>query len=196
MTVLLSLATVVAIAVGYWNLRASFRAGRGADWRINRDGLRPPGTTPSFNMLHLVACSVLLALVVFGAPLTAVLAAALAYAVAFAALADRERRRAIIYYRGNVLDRPYPMPQIDARRMLLPVLAIAGVSLAWLAIVTYMPVDQVEQRNAVILSKAGPRGKAAFDAAWSDGRLTRIDMYRLRDEARHDIDAWIDMRAQ
>lgn len=106
MNIMLFLGIVVAFAVGYWNFRASFRAGRGADWRTNRDGLRVPGTTPSFNMLHLVACSVLLALLVFGAPLTAVLAAALAYAVAFAALADRERRRAIIYYRGNVPDRP------------------------------------------------------------------------------------------
>ena len=88
------------------------------------------------------------------------------------------------------------MAQIDTRRLLLPILATAGAGLAWLLIVTYMPVDQTEQRNAVTLSKTGPRGKAAFDAAWSDGRLTRIDMYRLREEAGRDIDAWVDMRAQ
>jgi Na+/H+ antiporter NhaD/arsenite permease-like protein len=105
MTVLLSLATVVAIAVGYWNLRASFRAGRGADWRINRDGLRAPGTTPDFNRLHLLAWPVLIAFVVFHASLTAVLAAALAYAIGFAALANRERHRAVRYYRGNVFER-------------------------------------------------------------------------------------------
>ncbi|WP_139330296.1 MULTISPECIES: hypothetical protein [Sphingomonas] len=58
-----------------------------------------------------------------------------------------------------------------------------------------MPVDLTEQRHAVTLSKTGPRGKAAFDAAWSDGRLTRMDMYRLREEAGRDIDAWVDMRA-
>ena len=88
------------------------------------------------------------------------------------------------------------MPQIDNRRLFLPILAVAGTCLAWFLIVTYMPVDQIEQRNAVTLSKTGPRGKAAFEAAWSDGRLTRIDMYRLRDEAGHDIDAWVDLRAQ
>lgn len=87
------------------------------------------------------------------------------------------------------------MAQVDTRRLLLPILATAGAGLAWLLIVTYMPVDLTEQRNAVTLSKTGPRGKAAFDAAWSDGRLTRIDMYRLREEAGRDIDAWVDMRA-
>ncbi|OMJ33410.1 MULTISPECIES: hypothetical protein [Sphingomonas] len=97
---------VAAFAVGYWNLRAVTRAGRGADWRTNRDGLRAPGTSQDFNLLHMVSWPVLIALVVFHASPTAVLFAALAYAVGFAALADRERRRAITYYRGNVLDRP------------------------------------------------------------------------------------------
>ena len=47
----------------------------------------------------------LIALAVFGASSTAVLSAGLAYAIGFAVLADRERRRAVSYYRGNVLER-------------------------------------------------------------------------------------------
>ncbi len=101
MDILLILAIVAALAVGLENFRASLRAGRGADWRVNRDGLRAPGTSQSFTRLHLLAWPVLIALVAFGASSTAVLIAALAYAVGYAAMADRERRRAVSYYRGN-----------------------------------------------------------------------------------------------
>ena len=104
MTIVLILAMIVAFAVGYWNFRASFRASRGADWRINRDGLHAPGTSGDFTRLHMVFWPVLIALAVFGASSTAVLSAALAYAIGFAVLADRERRRAISYYRGNILE--------------------------------------------------------------------------------------------
>ena len=80
------------------------------------------------------------------------------------------------------------LPSVPA----VPVASASPVSGAeWAAEVRAL----AEQRNAVTLSKTGPRGKAAFDAAWSDGRLTRIDMYRLREEAGRDIDAWVDMRA-
>ena len=102
---ILGIGIVAAFAVGYWNFRATIRAGRCADWRTNRDGLRAPGTSQDFNRLHMISWPVLIALVVFHASPTAVLLAALAYAIGFAALADRDRRRAIVYYRGNVLNR-------------------------------------------------------------------------------------------
>lgn len=83
------------------------------------------------------------------------------------------------------------MQQISAHSLQRLALAIAAMSLTWVLVVIYMPVDQTDQRNAIALSKTGPRGQAAFRAAWSDGRLTRMDMYELREAAGHDVDSWI-----
>ncbi|MBW6532612.1 hypothetical protein KZ820_17865 [Sphingomonas sp. RRHST34] len=52
-------------------------------------------------------------------------------------------------------------------------------------------VSLSEQRAAQVLAQAGPKGAAAYSAAWADGRLTRNDMRELREEAGRDIDAWI-----
>ena len=102
MHILLILAIVVAMAIGFCNVRASAKAGRGADWRTNRDGLRAPGSSQGFMLLSMVGPTSVIALAAFGAPLLASLAGGLAYSIAFAALAIRERRRAETYYRGNV----------------------------------------------------------------------------------------------
>jgi len=102
MHILLILAIAVAMATGFWNVRASTRAGQGANWRTNRDGLRAPGSSQGFMLLSMVGPTLVIALAAFGAPLVASLAAGFAYAIAFAALAIRERRRAETYYRGNV----------------------------------------------------------------------------------------------
>lgn len=87
------------------------------------------------------------------------------------------------------------MPR-NARRLRLLAIALTSVSLTGLFVVNYMPVDQTEQRHATALSKTGPRGDAAYRAAWSDGRLTRTDMYEIREESGHDIDNWTDMSAR
>ncbi len=83
------------------------------------------------------------------------------------------------------------MQQVHTHSLPRLALAITAMCLAWVVVVIYVPVDQKEQRNAIALSKTGPRGQAAFRAAWSDGRLTRMDMYELREEAGHDVDTWI-----
>ena len=84
------------------------------------------------------------------------------------------------------------MSNIRPRNLLLFPLSITAMSLAWLFVVEYMPVSQTEQRNAMRLSRTGPRGQAAYRAVWSDDRLTRADMNKIREEAGHDIDAWLD----
>ena len=85
------------------------------------------------------------------------------------------------------------MHQIDNRKARLIAFAIASVSITGLFVVNFMPVSLTEQRHATTLSRSGPRGEAAYRAAWSDGRLTRADMYEIRAEAGHDIDNWTDM---
>jgi len=85
------------------------------------------------------------------------------------------------------------MQKLDARRVRLIAITLTSVSLTGLIAANYMPVSQTEQRHATTLSKTGPRGDAAYRAAWSDGRLTRTDMYEIREEAGHDIDNWADM---
>lgn len=102
MHILLILAIVVAMATGFWHVRAATKGGQGANWRTNRDGLRAPGSSQGMMLLSMVGPPVIIALAAFGAPLVASLAAAFAYSLAFAALAIRERRSAETYYRGNV----------------------------------------------------------------------------------------------
>ena len=102
MHILLILGIAVALGAAIWNMRAATQAGNGADWRTNRDGLRPPGSSQGFILLSMIAPAALIALGAFGAPLLASLAGVLAYAIAFAVLTLRERRRAETYYRGNV----------------------------------------------------------------------------------------------
>lgn len=85
------------------------------------------------------------------------------------------------------------MQKLDARRVRLVAITLTSVGLTGLIAASYMPVGQTEQRHAATLSKTGPRGDAAYRAAWSDGRLTRTDMYEIREESGHDIDNWTDM---
>lgn len=85
------------------------------------------------------------------------------------------------------------MQKLEVRRVRLIAITLTSVSLTGLIAASYMPVGQTEQRHAATLSKTGPRGDAAYRAAWSDGRLTRTDMYEIREEAGHDIDNWTDM---
>ena len=102
MHILLILGIAIAMGAGLWNMRAAMRAGRGADWRTNRDGLRAPGSSQSFTLLSMVGPTVIIALAAFGVPLLVLLAAGLAYALTFVVLAVRERRLSETYYRGNV----------------------------------------------------------------------------------------------
>lgn len=85
------------------------------------------------------------------------------------------------------------MEKASARRIGTIAIALTAVSLTAIFVVNYMPVDLTEQRHATTLSKTGPRGEAAYRAAWSDGRLTRADMYEIREESGQDIDNWTDM---
>lgn len=64
------------------------------------------------------------------------------------------------------------MPRIDKGALIFPVVAVT-MDLACLFVVTYLPVGRTKERHAIARSRAGPRGQAAFNAAWSDGRLTR-----------------------
>lgn len=66
MHVLLILGIAIAMGAGLWNMRAAMRAGRGADWRTNRDGLRAPGSSQSFTLLSMVGPTVIIALAAFG----------------------------------------------------------------------------------------------------------------------------------
>jgi len=85
------------------------------------------------------------------------------------------------------------MEKAYARRARIIAITLTSASLTGLLVVNYMPVGLTEQRHATALSKTGPRGEAAYRAAWSDGRLTRADMYEIREKSRHDIDDWTDM---
>jgi hypothetical protein len=71
------------------------------------------------------------------------------------------------------------------------VLASVCIAIAAWCFVNVMPVALAEERAAQVLARAGPNGAAAYKAAWADGRLTRNDMRKLRDQAGRDIDAWI-----
>ncbi len=101
MHVLLILGIAVTMTTGFWNMRASTRAARGADWRTNREGLRAPGSSQGFVLLSMIAPAAVIALAALGASLPALLVAGLAYALTFAWLAVRERDRAETYYRGH-----------------------------------------------------------------------------------------------
>ena len=73
------------------------------------------------------------------------------------------------------------------------VTTIGCVSVAALSLWAYgefVPVDRSEQHAAMVLARTGPRGTAAYRAAWSDGRLSPSDMRALRDAAGRDIDSW------
>ena len=102
MQILLILGIAIAMSAALWNMSAAMRAGHGADWRTNRDGLRAPGSSQSFTLLSMVGPTIIIALAAFGAPLITLLIAGLAYAITFVVLAVRERRRSEVYYRGNV----------------------------------------------------------------------------------------------
>lgn len=102
MHLLLVLGISIAMAAGFWNMRAAMRAGRGADWRANRDGLRAPGSSQSFTFLSLIGPALIIGMAAIGVPLLTLMMAGLAYAIAFVALSVRERRRSETYYRGNV----------------------------------------------------------------------------------------------
>lgn len=102
MHVLLILGIAITMGAGLWNMRAAMRAGRGADWRTDRDGLCTPGSSQGFTLLSMVGPTVIIALAAFGVPLLALLSAGLTYAIAFVLLAVRERRLSETYYRGNV----------------------------------------------------------------------------------------------
>ncbi|MBB3349431.1 hypothetical protein [Sphingomonas sp. BK069] len=66
--------------------------------------------------------------------------------------------------------------------------SVAALSL-W-AYAEFVPVDRSEQHAATVLARTGPRGAAAYRAAWSDGRLSPGDMRALREAAGRDIDSW------
>lgn len=85
------------------------------------------------------------------------------------------------------------MEKASARRTRTIAIALTAISLTAIFVANYMPVDLTEQRHATALSKTGPRGEAAYRAAWSDGSLTRADMHEIREEAGQDIDNWTDM---
>lgn len=70
-------------------------------------------------------------------------------------------------------------------------LACACVAIAMWCFVNLAPVSLSEEHAAQVLARAGPNGATAYKAAWADGRLTRTDMHELREQAGHDIDAWI-----
>ncbi|WP_242120238.1 hypothetical protein [Sphingomonas lacusdianchii] len=72
-------------------------------------------------------------------------------------------------------------------------IALASATVTGLFAIYYIPVGSSEERAATVLSKTGPQGQAAYRDAWSDGRLTRADMYEIRDASGHDIDNWVDM---
>lgn len=75
----------------------------------------------------------------------------------------------------------------------LTAIALASATLTGLFAIYHTPVGPKEERAATVLSKTGPQGQAAYRDAWSDGRLTRADMYQIRDASGHDIDNWVDM---
>ena len=85
------------------------------------------------------------------------------------------------------------MHQPHKRTIRLTAIAFASATLTGLLAIYFIPVGPKEARAATVLSKTGPQGQAAYRAAWSDGRLTRADMYEIRDASGHDIDNWIDM---
>ena len=100
MLVALIIADVALMATAIWNIQASLRAGRAADWRTDRTGLRPPGSSFGLSLLSMVLPAGCMVVVAFGASLPAALTGILAYSIAFAALSVQERRRAETYYRG------------------------------------------------------------------------------------------------
>lgn len=69
---------------------------------------------------------------------------------------------------------------------------IASVTAATLAVIglagMYLPVGRDEESSAMVLSKTGPRGAAAYQTAISDGVLTASDMRQIRDASGVDLD--------
>ena len=74
------------------------------------------------------------------------------------------------------------MQQPHARTVRLAAIALTSAALTGLVAVYFIPVGPKEERAATVLSKTGPQGQAAYRAAWSDGRLTRADMYEIREK--------------
>ncbi|MDR6789144.1 hypothetical protein J2Y58_002515 [Sphingomonas sp. BE138] len=85
------------------------------------------------------------------------------------------------------------MQQPHGRTIRLTAIALTSAALTGVFAVYFIPVGPKEERAATVLSKTGPQGQAAYRAAWSDGRLTRADMYEIRDASGHEIDNWVDM---
>lgn len=63
------------------------------------------------------------------------------------------------------------------------------VAVAFLTYDMLLPVNAKQAQSAIVLSKAGPRGAAAYREAIADDVITRQDMRRLRYAAGQDIDA-------
>lgn len=75
------------------------------------------------------------------------------------------------------------------RSLYLPLGMVAGAVLG-LCYYCLAPIDPVSERDAVVLGRAGPRGARSYQDALRDGKITRPELYQLREAAGEDIDAY------
>jgi hypothetical protein len=69
------------------------------------------------------------------------------------------------------------------------VILAAGLGAVSIALWPFGPVSAKGERDAIVLSRAGPLGAQAYRTAMVDGRITHTEMFAIREAAGRDIDA-------
>ena len=102
MTIILTGVTLIALAIGVWNVVATFRhASQRHDWRTDRTGLPQPANGSQLLILGSAASISMIVLLVAQAPTNALLTVLCGWSAAFALLAVRNRRRSYAWFRGH-----------------------------------------------------------------------------------------------
>ena len=68
------------------------------------------------------------------------------------------------------------------------VILAAGLGAASIALWPFGPVSAKGERDAIVLSRAGPLGAQTYRSAMTDGRITHTEMSAIREAAGRDID--------
>lgn len=69
------------------------------------------------------------------------------------------------------------------------VMLAAGLGAISIALWPFGPVSAKGERDAVVLSRAGPLGAQAYRKAMADGQITHTELFAIREAAGRDIDA-------
>lgn len=69
------------------------------------------------------------------------------------------------------------------------VILAAGLGAVSIALWPFGPVSAKGERDAIVLSRAGPLGAQAYRTAMVDGQITHTEMSAIREAAGRDIDA-------